>query len=147
MAEIRELTPADAPELAALYTDYEWWADREDAAVREALAATELAIGVVEDERLVAAARVLTDYVYYGKVYDVIVAADRRSEGIGEQLLRAVVDHPDLQSLPGLYLECRAGLVPFYRELGFERDGRRVDVPEGGREELVRMKLRFEAGP
>ncbi|MFC7155969.1 hypothetical protein ACFQPA_10930 [Halomarina halobia] len=60
------------------------------------------------DDDLVAAARVLTDYAYYATVCDV-VAADRRGEGIGETLMRAVVDHPDLRSVVGLSLSCRRG--------------------------------------
>ncbi|WP_435176780.1 GNAT family N-acetyltransferase [Halorussus sp. AFM4] len=144
MTEVRELTPDDAPALTALYEEYEWWEDRDVEGVRTALAETEVAIGVEEGDAesecdLVAAARVLTDYAYYATVFDVIVAADRRGEGLGETLLDAVVDHPDLQSVPGLSLLCREGLVPFYESVGFEVYGRDVEVPEGGTEELVRM--------
>lgn len=144
MPVVRELDPRDAPDLTALYTDYEWWADREEARVREALAETDVALGIVADGDLVAAARVLTDYVYYAKVYDVIVAADRRGEGFGERLLGAIVDHPDLENLPGLSLGCREGLVPFYESIGFEVYDREMDVPEGGTEELVRMTIEFD---
>jgi len=34
---VRELEPADAPALSALYGDYEWWADRAVEDVRRAL--------------------------------------------------------------------------------------------------------------
>lgn len=97
---VRELTPADAPALTGLYGDYEWWADREVEDVRRALAETPVAVGVDVDGDLVASARVLTDYTYYATVYDVIVAADRRSEGVGRTLMEAVIDYPDLQDLP-----------------------------------------------
>ena len=139
MTEVRDLTPDDAPALTALYEEYEWWEDREVEGVREALAETEVAVGLYAESDLAAAARVLTDYAYYATVFDVIVAADRRGEGVGETLLDAVVDHPDLQSVPGLSLLCRDGLVPFYESVGFERFERDMDVPEGGTEELVRM--------
>ena len=139
MTTIRNLTPANAEALAALYGDYEWWADRTVEDVRRALAETEVAVGVEADGELVAAARVLTDYTYYAKVYDVIVAADSRGEGHGERLLEAVVDHPDLQAVDGLALGCRAGLVRFYESVGFERFDPEMEVPEGGTEEVVRM--------
>jgi GNAT superfamily N-acetyltransferase len=147
MAEVRDLTPADAPALTALYEDYEWWDDRTESRVRKALAASDVAVGVVtdddggadEDGNLVAAARVLTDYTYYAMVFDVIVAADRRDEGLGEVLMTAVRDHPDLQSVDGIELMCRDGLVPFYESMGFERHPTEVDVPEGGTEKLVVM--------
>lgn len=139
MPTVCELTPSDAPALTALYTEYDWWADREQEDVRAALADTEVALGVERDGTLVAAARVLTDYQYYATIFDVIVARDCRGEGVGEQLMDAVVDHPDLQETPGLSLLCRRGLVPFYESVGFEEDDGQVDVPEGGTEELVRM--------
>lgn len=144
MTEVRDLTPADAAQLTALYRDYEWWADRSVEDVRTALAETEVAVGVEADGDLVAAARVLTDYTYYATVYDVIVATDRRGEGFGETLLDAVVDHPDLQSTVGLSLLCRRGLVPFYESVGFELMEPRIDVPEGESEDLVRMTLELE---
>ncbi|USZ68153.1 GNAT family N-acetyltransferase [Halorussus salilacus] len=144
MTTTRDLTPDDAPELTALYEEYEWWADRDEATVREALADTEVAVGVEDDGDLVASARVLTDYRYYATVYDVIVAADRRGEGFGEELVDALVEHPDLQALPGLSLLCREGLVPFYESVGFELFGPEFEVPEGGEEELVRMVYKHE---
>lgn len=162
MTTVRDLTPDDAPALTDLYQDYEWWDDREVGTVREALAETEVAVGVCEAETaskasgdepraetggdLVAAARVLTDYVYYATVFDVIVAADRRGEGFGEELMQAVVDHPDLQAVPGLSLLCRRGLVPFYESVGFEVYDREFEVPEGGTEELVRMTYSEDDG-
>ena len=139
MSTVRDLTPADAEALTALYRDYEWWADRTTEDVRQALVETGVAVGVEVDGELVAAARVLTDYTYYAKVYDVIVAADRRGEGNGERLMEAVREHPDLQSVDGLALGCREGLVEFYESVGFERFDREMEVPEGGTEKLVRM--------
>ena len=139
MATTRDLSPDDAEALAALYDDYEWWADRTVEDVRRALAETPVAVGIEADDDLVAAARVLTDYTYYAKVYDVIVAADRRGEGHGRRLLEAVRDHPELQAVDGLALSCREGLVPFYESVGFERFDREMPVPEGGCKRLVRM--------
>jgi len=144
MPSVRDLSPGDAAELTALYHEYEWWEDRSVADVRDALEETEVAPGVEESGDLVASARVLTDYQYYANVFDVIVAADRRGDGLGETLMAAVVDHPDLQSAPGLSLLCREGLVPFYESLGFEPFGPEFEVPEGGTEELVRMTYQFD---
>lgn len=139
MPTIRDLSPDDAPALTDLYEAYEWWDDREELAVRTALAETAVAVGIEDDGELVASARVLTDHTYYATVYDVIVAADRRGEGLGETLMQAVVDHPDLQSVGGLSLLCRRGLVPYYESVGFELFDPEMEIPEGGVEELVRM--------
>ena len=139
MSTVRDLTPADAEALTALYRDYEWWADRTTEDVRQALVETGVAVGVEVDGELVAAARVLTDRTYYAKIYDVIVAADRRGEGHGGRLMEAIREHPDLRSVDGLALGCREGLVEFYESVGFERFDRKMEVPEGGTEKLVRM--------
>lgn len=141
---VRDLSPDDAPALTDLYGEYEWWADRDVEGVRRALENTEVAVGVEDGDRLVASARVLTDYTYYANVFDAVVAADRRGEGIGETLMEVVVDHPDLQSVVGLSLLCRRGLVPFYESVGFDLYDGEVEVPEGGSEELVRMTYRQE---
>ena len=133
-------------ELLALYDDYEWWADRDRDGLRRALEHTD-ALVVLDDretDRVVAAARVLSDRVYYATVYDVIVAADRRGEGLGDRLLAAVRDHPALQDCPGLSLLCREGLVPFYESVGFETYDDLVEHPGGDPEPLVRMTHVFE---
>jgi predicted GNAT family N-acyltransferase len=139
MTRVRELEPADAPALTALYGEYDWWADREVDDVHRALAETELAVGIEAEGRLLAAARVLTDYTFYANVFDVVVAADRRGDGLGAAVMRAVRDHPALASVDGLSLLCREGLVPFYESVGFELFDPEMEVPEGGTERLVRM--------
>jgi GNAT superfamily N-acetyltransferase len=140
---VRDLAPEDAPALTALYGEYEWWADREESRVRRALAGSDVAVGVeTAGGDLVAAARVLTDRTFYAAVYDVIVATDRRREGVGRALMEGVRDHPVLDSVDGISLLCREGLVPFYESVGFTEFERPVAVPEGGTEQLVRMTYR-----
>lgn len=139
MPNVLELTVEDAHALTALYQEYEWWADRDIDDVREALAETEVAVGIEDAGSLVAAARVLTDFTYYANVFDVIVAADHRGEGVGKTLMTAIVDHPDLQHVDGLSLLCRQGLVPYYETVGFELFDPEIDIPEGDTEALVRM--------
>lgn len=70
---------------------------------------------------------------------NVIVAADRRGEGFGGELMEAVATHPDIRDVDGLSLLCRRGLVPYYESVGFERFDPEIDVPEGGTEALVWM--------
>jgi len=74
--------------------------------------------------------------------HHVVVAADRRGDGVGRRLVRAVVGHPDLRRLPGPSLLCREGLVPFHESVGFEEYGDTVELPGRSREPLVRMIYR-----
>ncbi|WP_458188036.1 GNAT family N-acetyltransferase [Haladaptatus sp. NG-WS-4] len=134
---------ATAEELLELYREYEWWADRDESDVRRALRNTDEVVllrdghedGVGEP---IAAARILTDYVYYAMVYDVIVAADHRGQGIGQELLTAVREHPRLQEVSPSLL-AREGLVPFYETCGFDVADQAVDHPDGEPEPLVWM--------
>ena len=136
--EVVDLGPEDADELAALFGDHDWWTDRTPAEVHAALAGTDIALGIRDDGTLVAAARVLADGTFYGTVYDVIVAEDRRGEGVGRRLMEAVVDCDGLTELEVLDLRCREGLVPFYERVGFETHDPTVEV-DGREEGFVKM--------
>lgn len=142
--EIAELDASDAADLAALYGDHEWWTDRTPEEVRTAIEHTDLPLGVRDDGDLVGAARVLTDYAFHGTVYDVIVAVDRRGEGIGRALMKAIVEHSAVAELDVLDLRCREGLVPFYERVGFEVHDPVVDVD--GREESF-VKMNYSGNP
>ncbi|WP_049895023.1 GNAT family N-acetyltransferase [Halopiger xanaduensis] len=71
---------------------------------------------------------------------NVIVAEPRRGDGLGRDLLEAIVSHPDLADLEVLTLDCREGLVPFYEDCGFERHEMIAELPDGGEENLVPMR-------
>jgi GNAT superfamily N-acetyltransferase len=138
-----DLTDDELSDFVTLYGDYEWWADRDHEAIARAVAGTDALVCLADSDtdELVASARVLTDFVYYATVYDVIVAAERRGEGLGRRVMDAVVDHPDLQDLDRLSLFCRKGLESFYEECGFVRASMRAPIPErdGEERELIRM--------
>lgn len=139
-AVLAELSPEDAADLAALYDDYHVWAGRDTDRVAAAIEGSDVAVGLREaaTDRLVAAARAVTDGAYYASVYDVVVAEARRGEGLGEELLAAVVDHDALGDVPRVNAACREGLTDFYAGCGFERS--RESVKHDGREEdLVHM--------
>jgi GNAT superfamily N-acetyltransferase len=127
--ETVELGPVDAAELTALYEAYDWWADRSAESVPDALS-NSLALGVRDDGELVASARTVTDGVYYATCYDVVVREGRRGEGLGEELVAAVTDHPALEHVFPSFT-CREGLVEFYERCGFEPYPSPVERPDG----------------
>ena len=119
---IELLTDGEAIEptsLLSLYRDHDWWTGRTADDVERAIEGSDIVVGIEDDGRLIASARVLTDYVYYASIYDVIVAADRRGEGLGQRLVDAVVEHPELASVEAVHLDCGSDLVPFYESAGF----------------------------
>jgi GNAT superfamily N-acetyltransferase len=127
------LTTDSASELRALYDDYPAWSDRSVEEVAQLIKNTDEVIGIRDTgtDTLLASARVLTDYHQYSMIYEVIVAESRRGEGLGRQVVDAVVTHPELQDVI-LTLRCREGLVPFYDRCGFELRDRDIETPDGG---------------
>ena len=108
---IDALEPSHIEELVALYQN-EWWSKgrtRED--VRKMVAHSDIVFRLVEAEtdRLVGFARAITDRVYRGTVYDVIVADDRRGSDLGKLLMDAVTAHPtSLRSRASNCIACRS---------------------------------------
>lgn len=145
--EIRDLDTDDADALTALYHTFEWWDDREETRVRRSIAGADAMVGLVaggEDVEdgvsnggldgvdedalaladggvLLGSARVVTDEVYYARIYDVLLAAGVRGDGHDEGLVRAAREHPLLSDVDTITLSCREGLAPFYERCGFER--------------------------
>jgi GNAT superfamily N-acetyltransferase len=137
---------ATAAELCSLYDDYGWWRDRDPDAVTRALRHTDEVVLARDDAgHPVGAARVLTDYVYYAMVYDVIVAESARGEGVGRDLMAAVRDHPRLQDVDPALL-AREGLVDFYESCGFEVMDENVAHPDGDPEPLSWLVHRRDQG-
>ncbi|WP_051358128.1 GNAT family N-acetyltransferase [Rubidibacter lacunae] len=118
---IAQLSDAQVDELYQLY-QREWWSQgRQPDDICRMLAHSDEVFGFCEPRtgRLVAFARVLTDYVYRATVYDVIVAKSCRGSGLGRRLVEAIVSCPQLQSVERIQLDCRPELVEFYAKWGF----------------------------
>jgi GNAT superfamily N-acetyltransferase len=111
-------------ELHALYQN-EWWTrGRTLAETRRVLEHSDFLFAFLgePDGRLVAFARVVTDRVFKALVFDVIVAPDCRSDGLGRMLLDRILAHPVLQGVKHLELYCLPELVPLYEKFGFSTD-------------------------
>ena len=122
---VHRLTEAQVTELVALYRN-EWWTrNRQEVGVRRMLEGTGLIFALCAGGapgapgRLVAFARVVTDFVYRATIYDVIVSADYRGRGLGQMLMNNILSDPKLAGVEYLELYCLPELMPFYRGLGF----------------------------
>ncbi len=120
---VETLTESQISDLMELYKN-EFWCDkrnRED--VVKMLATTDVIIGLVDEgDRLIAFTRVITDFVYRGTVFDVIVNPTHRKMGLGAKLMDAVVNHPKLQAVETLGLHCLPKMIPFYERWNFTDD-------------------------
>lgn len=100
-----------------------WAADRDWEGVTAMLDGSDVVVGLVDgDERLVAFARALTDGTYRAFVYDVVVAEDRRGDGLGRRVVEELLDHHGVRDVEAVDLYCQPELIPFYEQWEFTDD-------------------------
>ncbi len=115
------LTDRQIEQLQELY-QHEWWSQgRTLSDIHKTLLNSDYIFGICEDhsQQLVAFARVLSDRVYRAIVFDVIVAANYRSKGLGLSLIEQIVSHPELSKVECIQLCCLPEMMPFYQKFGF----------------------------
>lgn len=113
------LTEQQVHDLVRMYQN-EWWTKgRELSQVQQMLRHSDLIVAVCEGERLVAFARVLTDFLFKALILDVIVDSTYRSQGLGRALMENIVNHPSLRPVKHLELYCLPCLLPFYERWSF----------------------------
>lgn len=113
----------DVDRILELYADT-WWAKgriRDD--VTRALEHSHPVVTAWDGELLVGFTRVISDLTFRATIWDVIVRPSHRGRGIGREMMRFVLDHPDLASVTQ-FLLLTADKHRFYGRLGFkpERD-------------------------
>ncbi|HWZ33459.1 MAG TPA: GNAT family N-acetyltransferase [Bryobacteraceae bacterium] len=117
------LSESQIEDLHRLYQN-EWWTkDRTMEDVRRMLDATRVLVAFADPAtgRLIAFARVITDFAFKALVLDVIVDPSGRKSGMGRALIDAVVGHPELAGVQHFELYCRPELMPFYERWGFKQ--------------------------
>ncbi|MDK2411668.1 GNAT family N-acetyltransferase [Aphanizomenon sp. PH219] len=120
---VNQLNETQIFELVELYKHEFWSKNRTYQGVSKMLAASDVIIALINEEKeLIAFCRVLTDFVYRGVLYDVIVKPSYRNMGFGDKLLDEVVNHPQLKAVENLALFCLPEMIPFYERWGFIYD-------------------------
>lgn len=113
----------DPAELAGLFERGAGWRmPRALDAWRDLVANTPLLLVAREEGRLIGFARLLTDFVRYANLYDVVVAPEFRGRGVGTELVRRLIDHPRVARVRTFWL-ASADSFSFYERFGFCRDG------------------------
>jgi GNAT superfamily N-acetyltransferase len=97
-----------------------YWAKGRRRSVIERAIANSLCFGAYSGERQVAFARVCSDRAVFAYLMDVFVIPECRGRGISRVLMRAVLDHPELQNLRWFLLATRDA-HGLYEKFGFQR--------------------------
>jgi N-acetylglutamate synthase-like GNAT family acetyltransferase len=115
----RDTKEIDWEQLLGLQHSASWSRHRSLEQLKRATNNSQLLITAWEKDKLIACARVLTDYVYRAIVFDVIVHSDYQGKGLGRQLMDQVVCHDSLKEVEYFFLYT-ADKEEFYRRLGWE---------------------------
>lgn len=121
---IEHLTENQIEDLYRLYQS-EWWTrERQKSDIQQMLKHSDVIVAFCDPQskRMVAFARILTDYVYRALVLDVIVEESHRGKGLGRILMNTIINHPALKSVERLDLFCLPEIVPFYKKWGFTEE-------------------------
>ncbi len=108
-----------ATELQALYRFTHWGKSRSLAQIDAMLEGTSLCFSVRHEGHLVAFCRMLTDFVFRGSLWDILVHPDHQGKGIGSYLIEYALNHPAVKNIP-VIITFATELIPFMSKLGFE---------------------------
>jgi len=119
---VEKLNAEQIPQLHALVQQQWWGGGRTLEEVRKMAQHTSLMLALIETAtgQLAGDCRVLTDFPFRATVYDVMVAEHLQGEGLGQRLMDALSNHPEMQSVSLVYLCCETHMRPFYRRWGYE---------------------------
>lgn len=114
------VTPED---LQGLYSFTRWGRSRSLEQIGRMLEGTSICFSVRHGGKLVAFCRMVTDFVYRGSLWDVLVHPDHQGKGLGSRLLDYALGHPAVRGIP-IIITYTTELADFVGKLGFEpREG------------------------
>jgi GNAT superfamily N-acetyltransferase len=111
----------DLEAIHAYLSGESYWAEGRSREVVERSAENSLCFGLYHGAKMVAFARVVTDYATFAWLCDVFVLETQRGKGLGKWLIETVVAHPGLHGLKLFILATRDAHGLYERYGGFER--------------------------
>jgi ribosomal protein S18 acetylase RimI-like enzyme len=107
--------------LQRLLDQHAFWAEgRSLAQLRRMLAGSAAVVSLWRGRRLVGFGRASSDGVFRAVLWDVVIPEDLQGQGLGRQLVEALLNTPSLQAVERVYL-MTTNSAGFYRQLGFEQ--------------------------
>lgn len=104
---------------------HSYWAEEIPREVVARSIENSLCFGLYDGGRQIGLARMVTDRATFAYLCDVYVLADHRGRGLGQWLMRCVMEHPDLAGLRRMHLVTQDAHA-LYRPFGF----RELSQPE-----------------
>lgn len=99
------------------------WGERSVAETSQCVSNSQICIGILNsDSQLVGFTRVITDFIYKALILDVMVSADYRGTGLGQELIQQVQRHEKLNKVKHFELYCLSEMEAFYEGFGFSTE-------------------------
>ena len=111
----RKRIPLDQT-LALLHTTF--WANTLSRDQLERAMQNSVCFGVLADDRLVGFARAVTDLATYAYLCDVVVTPEHGGKGLAQWMVRAMLEHPQMQGFRRFSLMTRTA-QKLYEKFGF----------------------------
>ena len=96
-----------------------YWARNIPRSVVEKFIQHSLCFGAYGDGKQVGFGRVITDFATFAYIADLFVVPEHRGRGVAKLLMRAVLEHPELQGLRRILLATQDA-HKLYAQFGFE---------------------------
>ena len=107
--------------LQRLLDQHTFWAQgRSLQDLRHMLAGSAAVVSLWRGRRLVGFARASSDGVFRAVLWDVVIPEDLQGQGLGRQLVEALLNTPQRQGVERVYL-MTTNSAGFYEQLGFQR--------------------------
>jgi len=115
-----ERNPPTAEELAYMYQEAGWIKKPDPQQMEKSvLTQSEWFVARDSDKTLLGIGRVITDYVRYAFIVDIIIKEEYQGRGIGKQIMNDVIALCRSLGIDSVNLWPSEGKVPFYEGLGF----------------------------
>jgi len=95
-----------------------YWGARRPRGVVEKLIDNSLCFSLLSGDEQIGFARVATDYTVFSWLSDLVIADEHRNQGLGEWLLRCVLEHPAIRQTQFVLQTSSAHRL--YEKFGFE---------------------------
>ena len=114
-----QLPPTDAPEVSALLDGLYWNVGFDRPALERSHLAAQAWVGARDESgRVVASARAVSDGEKWAWIYDVVVAPALRRSGLGQAVMKLLLDHPAVRGARNVRLRTRDA-QSLYARFGF----------------------------
>jgi len=112
--------PPTANELAYMYQEA-GWIEKPDKEQMEksVITQSEWFVARDSDKKLLGIGRIITDYVRYAFIVDIIIKEEYQGQGLGKKIMNDIIAQCRLLGLESVNLWPSEGKVPFYESLGF----------------------------